>query len=331
MNHDPIHASASRHESFRRRFRRRLRRRPAPIGRAIVATALLVAACTSGAGPTPPPSASVSPSAPPASGPAGSALEHPTGPAEVVLRFEESGGLMAPGFLATTAPIFTLYGDGSAIFRNPAAPVDETAATKPAGVNLLAPFRIALLPEAAVQSLLAWAIGPGGLGAARPGHYDAPGVADAPTATFELHAGGLDKRVEVYALGIEGVQVDEPDRAIRRSLAALRERLLSFDAAGATSVTTWRPERYRAILVAGTPAAGIEPLAWPWPTIGPADFVPPPEPGLPSWPRRILTTEEVARLGVSPIEGGFTGLWLRAPDERLYALTVRPLLPDEAQ
>lgn len=303
--------------------------RPLPI--TLVAAALLVATCTSGAGPTLAPSATVSPSAPPASGPAGSALEHPTGSADVVLRFGESGGLMPPGFLATTAPIFTLYGDGSAIFRDPAATGDETAATKPAWVNLLAPFRIARLPEQAVQSLLAWAIGPGGLGAARDGHYDTPGVADAPTATFELHAGGLDKRVEVYALGIEDVQVSEADQAIRLALASLRERLLSFDAAGATSVTTWRPERYRVTLVAGTPAEGIEPLAWPWPTIGPADFVPPSEPGLPSWPRRVLSTEEVGRLGVSPIEGGFTGLWLRAPDESLYSLTVRPLLPDETQ
>lgn len=295
-----------------------------------VAAALLVAACTAGAGPTPPPSATVSPSAPPASGPPGSTLEHPDGPTEVVLRFEESGGLMPPGFLATTAPIFTLYGDGSAIFRDPAATVDEASATKPAGVYLMAPFRIARLPEQAVQSLLAWAIGPGGLGAARAGHYDTPGVADAPTSTFELHAGGLDKRVEVYALGIEGVQVGEGDQEVRRSLASLRERLLAFDAAGATSVTIWRPERYRATLVAGTPAEGIEPLAWPWPTIGPADFVPPAEPGLPSWPRRVLTAEEVSRLGVRPFEGGFTGLWLRAPDGTRHALTVRPLLPDEA-
>lgn len=310
---------------------RSIRYLPVPVGAVSVVAALLAAACTSGAGPTPPPSATVSPSAPLASGPPGSALEHPTGSAEVVLRFEESGGLMPPGFLATTAPIFTLYGDGSAIFRDPATTVDETTATKPSGVSLLAPFRIARLPEQAVQSLLAWAIGPGGLGAARDGHYDAPGVADAPTATFELHAGGLDKRVEVYALGIEDVQVGEADQAIRRSLASLRERLLSFDAAGATSVATWRPERYRAILVAGTPAEGIEPLGWPWPTIAPADFVPSSDPGLPSWPRRVLSSEEVGRLGVSPIEGGFSGLWLRAPDGSLYSLTVRPLLPDEAQ
>ena len=38
----------------------------------------------------------------------------------MILRYEEGGGFMMAGFIATQAPIFTLYGDGTVIFRNPA-------------------------------------------------------------------------------------------------------------------------------------------------------------------------------------------------------------------
>ena len=51
--------------------------------------------------------------------PAFGAIEHPTGPTDVVLRYEEGGGFVMPAFLATQAPHFTLYGDGTIVFRNP--------------------------------------------------------------------------------------------------------------------------------------------------------------------------------------------------------------------
>ena len=45
--------------------------------------------------------------------------------------------------------VFTLYRDGVAIFRDPAATVDGTAGARPAWVGVLPPFRIAKLPEEA--------------------------------------------------------------------------------------------------------------------------------------------------------------------------------------
>ena len=46
-------------------------------------------------------------------------VDHATGATDVLLRFDQGGGFVMPAFLATSAPIFTLYGDGTIIFRNP--------------------------------------------------------------------------------------------------------------------------------------------------------------------------------------------------------------------
>ena len=93
--------------------------------RAVVLTAfaLIVVACSGSASsgsPGPSSAPSSVPSAPPSASPgAVGAIEHATGATDVLLRLEEGGGFVAPSFLATQAPIFTLYGDGTIVFRNP--------------------------------------------------------------------------------------------------------------------------------------------------------------------------------------------------------------------
>ena len=52
------------------------------------------------------------------------------------------------------------------------------------------------------KTLLDYALNEGGLGAARAEYTDMM-VADASTTTFTIKAGGLDKTVSVYALGME--------------------------------------------------------------------------------------------------------------------------------
>src|SRR3954468_13768437 len=93
--------------------------------------AVIVAACfasgaaspASSAPPTGPGSGAPSPSATPPSAspsvvPAGT-IDHPTGATDVILRYDEGGGVVMPAFAATMVPWFTLYGDGTMIFRNP--------------------------------------------------------------------------------------------------------------------------------------------------------------------------------------------------------------------
>ena len=301
---------------------RRAQPRPRLLVALLPALALALAACGVGASSSPgtSPGPSVSPSASPSQTPV-AGIEHPTGAAELVLRFEEGGGFMAPGFLATEGPIFTLLGDGTAIFQ------DATATQPPQSGAVFAkiPYVAVRLAEAQVQELLAYAIGPGALGIARAS-YENGQIADAPTATFTLHAGGLTKTVSVYALGLD--TGGGPDAAIRNALAALGGRLRDFGAE-VTGETTWTPDRYRGVLQEGLATGPGAP--WPWSGVAPTDFSIGGLPGDSPFPVRVMTPAEIAVLRVTPFEGGFGGVSLLGPDGKAYLFACRPLLPDEAR
>jgi hypothetical protein len=291
----------------------------------VLALVILVAACTSGAGSAPPvasPDGSGSPTETPVGSPDFGAIDHPTGPTDVILRFEEGGGFVMPAFLATQAPAFTLYGDGTIIFRN-----QLLDSLEPVGsVYPMHPFRTARLNEEQVQDLLASALGEFGLGVARP-DYPNDQVADAGTAVFTVNAGGLKKTVSVYALGLE---VDGmADAAARAGFARLAERLQNIDSGGVFETTAYAPERYRGILLEGQPGVP-DTKPWPWPDIAPTDFVSNGDPNAFQLPARVMSTEEIELLGIEPFEGGFQGLTLLGPDDgKVYSFSLRPLLPDE--
>jgi hypothetical protein len=163
----------------------------------LAALSVLLVACSGGATATSQPSTTPTVSASPSGGGFG-AIEHATGATDVLLRFEQGGGFVAPGFLATQAPIFTLYGDGTIVFRNPAQdPLPAVGSIIPERA-----FRTAHLTEEQIQGVLEDALGPGGLGVART-EYRNDQIADAPTATFTVNAGGLNKKVSVYALDMD--------------------------------------------------------------------------------------------------------------------------------
>jgi hypothetical protein len=307
----------------RRPLRRPSAVRTSPLLLVAAMAGFVVAACSGAA--IPPPSLGGSPSpsvAPTATPPPG--IGHRTGAADIVLRFEEGGGFVPIWFFATQAPAFTLYGDGTVIFQdsNP-----EPLPTGPDGVTPLRPWRTARLSEEQIQELLAFAIVPGGLGVARSGLYENPMVMDAGTASFEIHVEGLDKRVDVYALGLEAEGV--PDQLARRAFMTLADRLRDFDRGGSIPTDVYTPEAYRGVLGDSGPAVGNA-RAWPWPTIKPADFAAPADPNVPSLPRRLMTLDEVAVLGFTEPTGGFSGLTLQGSgDGALYTFSLRPLLPDE--
>jgi len=277
-----------------------------------------LAACAGSTGPLI--SAEASGSLPPTVAPTkdGSFIDHPTGATEVVLRFEEGGGFAPIGFFVTQAPQFTLYGDGTVIFRD--GMVDPPAAV--GSVMPLTPYAIAKLSEAEIQAFLRFALADSGLGVARE-FYRPGNIADAPTATFTVHAGGLDKTVSVEALGFDTAQ--SPDAPILNALAGLGERLRSFSASVAGE-TVWVSDRFRGVL---TEEAFNPPQPWPWTDLGPADFVQGVGPDAPQFPIHTLTREQVDVLGIAGFEGGFSGLPLAGPDGKSYTLALRPILPDE--
>ncbi|HEX8024653.1 MAG TPA: hypothetical protein VF484_00465, partial [Candidatus Limnocylindrales bacterium] len=208
------------------------------------------------------------------------------------------------------------------IFRDPAAnPPDAIG-----NVSFNTPYQIAKLTEEQIQTLLSFAIGPGGLAVSRAS-YQLP-VADAPTTTFTLTAAGITKQTSVNGLGLGAEGQPGPDSAILQQLAALRTRLASFGS-DIVGEQPWSPDRYRGIL---TPLEGqaTGPVSkWPWAAIQPADFVAPADPNLPSFPRKTLLPADVALLGLAHLEGGARGIFLAGPDGKTYELALRPLLPDE--
>jgi hypothetical protein len=275
-----------------------------------------LAACTSGVSPSSP-----EPTAP--GSPAVGEIDHPTGPTDVVLRLEEGGGFVPIEFLTTQAPTFTLYGDRMVIFR------DRDVAfpgPRPDGTSVYPPFSTGRLDEQAVQELLDFAIVEGGLGLARNGRYDNPNVADAGTAIFDIDAGGHRKRVEVYALGLDvpGGQ----DAAARAAFQALADRLRHFGRGVAEQPPDYVPERYRGVLFESEGPVGAA-RPWPWSDIALDDFAADPD-GL-GLPRRVMSPDEIALLGVAEPYGGLSGINLTSPDgARTYMFSARPLFPDES-
>jgi hypothetical protein len=148
-------------------------------------------------------------------------------------------------------------------------------------------------------------------------------IADAPTATFRIDAGGRKMTVSVNGLGIDGLP--GPDSRVLNQLAAMTTRLQRF-ANEVVGEQPWSPDRYRGIL---TEDSFDPPVAWPWPTIQPTDFVRHNGPNDPPFPIRTMSPAEVAILGIAHGEGGVQGLSLRGPDGKTYAFRLRPLLPDE--
>ena len=175
--------------------------------------------------------------------------------------------------------------------------------------------------------MLSFALGDGGLGVARA-KYENNMVADAGTANFTVDAGGVNKTVSVYALGIDTAGLaDGPARAAFKKLA---DRLADFDQGGTVKTDVFTPANYRGILTDGAAAPDQKP--WPWTDIKPADFPLPADPNAFQMAQRVLTPADVEKLGLEGIEGGFQGLVLVGPnDGKIYSLSLRPLLPDETE
>ena len=289
------------------------------------ALAILIAACTAAGSASSAPSSGPSgapPSAAPATTAAPDAIEHKTAETDILLRYEEGGGFIMPAFTAAAVPHFTLYGDGTVIFRNPMLEAPPAQGS----VFLMNPLRTAKLSEEQIQELLLLALGEGGLAAARP-NYPNDMVADASTAIFTIEAAGLKKTVSVYALGLEMEgMVDGPARAAFKKLA---DRLADFDQGGTIPTDVYEPPAYRGVLFEAPGIEAADVRNWPWPDLTPADFTPDADPNGNQFPHRKMTAAEIDLLKVTDYQGGFQNLVLIDPDGKPYTFSLRPLLPGE--
>jgi hypothetical protein len=188
------------------------------------------------------------------------------------------------------------------------------------------PLRTAKLSEEQIQDLLVYALGEGGLAIARA-NYENNMVADASTAVFTVHAGGVDKTVSVYALGMDTQGgADAPARAAFQRLSA---RLTDFDQGGTFETAVYRAQGYRAVLMDATGIQAPDVRAWPWSDLTVSDFKPDADPNGVQFPHRTMTPAEIEPLAVKAFEGGFQGLVLTGSDKKVYTLSLRPLLPDD--
>jgi hypothetical protein len=284
--------------------------------RLAVATALILATAVGciPAGDRGTPDASDGPTSAPTPAPTIAGIEHPTGATDIVLRFEEGGGFVPIDFLATQAPSFTLYGDGTVVFRDSQATPPEPVGN----INRSVPFQTLRLGEEGIQALIEQALGPGGLGIAL-GPYMGLGT-DIPTATFTINADGREKQVSVVGLSPD---MHPQDTLIVTSLANFADRLRTFgnDVAGEE---IYQPAAYRGTLQKIDQANGVV-VDWPWTDVAPGDFTS----GVNDFLLlHTLTPAQVAALAIPGVEGGMLGLNIQN-DAKLYSLALRPLLPDE--
>jgi hypothetical protein len=244
-------------------------------------------------------------------------IEHPTGARDIVLRMSHGGGLLPMGMRATQLPQFTLYGDGTVIFKQL-----DTREGLPFGERAALPLLVAHLDETAVQALLRVAFDTGCLATARD-RYDNPQIFDAGTTTFTLNAGGLQKVVSVYALS---QSIPGPDPAERFSFLQLVSVLDGFrerDDLG--EVKPFDPDFYRVTLLEGSGGPSGVPLAWPWDDLTLYNWNSTDDPHLRV---ALLSRDQVMKLLVVP-NGGHIGVWVTAPGGEPAQLAVRPLLPEE--
>ena len=298
---------------------------PSPRTLLLLASALVLVACSAPGGA--PPSGTAGGSAEAAAGspaagtPDPDRIDHPTGATDVVLRVGEEGGFMMMEAVMARMPSFTLYGDGRVVIAAP------TPATGQAGINGAgsngAPeqvLRQTHLDEGDVQALLRSALVDGQLGIAKAAFPIA--VMDLPTTVIQVNAGGVQKTVRAPGLSLD--PQPGPDAAVLRSLAALVQRLQAIptDADYTASASL-------AILAPTDPVPGTVVAPWPWPALAPAAFATP----APNDPfgstHHLLTDAEATAVGIANGSAAPPATYA-GPDGKAYVVVIRPALPDEA-
>jgi len=244
-----------------------------------------------------------------------------TAPDAIVLQMGSCCGFVPVSYSLLTMPTFTLYEDGTLIYRPPTTDVAYSGS-----VIELPPLLEAQLSQAQVDELIAYALGPGGIADAKP-VYDNMFVSDMPTTTFVVQDGDATKTVSVYALGVTNPEASDEDAELAK-LNDLAKKLSDFgpelEKMGVTS-TEYQPAQYLATLYPDY-EGNTEPAApWPFADVAPSDFVVDVHDFTSV---AVLTPEQVAGVTEVPT-GGIAGLLYTTPDGARTNLAIRPMLPSE--
>jgi hypothetical protein len=290
---------------------------------AVVATALLVGACTSAGGG---PGATASP--PGSAGPSGSPAPTPAS-SQLVLRVAHEGGFVAPFVRLAQPPIVAVYADGRII--SPAPVTMEYPG------RLVAPFQVRSVGSDGARAILAAAAAAGLTGT--DAYYPAVGIADAPDTVFVIVQNGTRITTRFNALaegmGVPGGQgASEPARkAAADFLARLSDPADTFGAPAAPT-TLYAPTAFQVWVgpgapVASDPALTQAPVTWPLATPL-TSFGTPATPDAGVAGMRVGVVAGADAVALAPILARATSLTPFISAGRMFSLLVRPLLPEEA-
>ena len=259
---------------------------------------------------------------PPRGAPPSGLIAHAMGPTDVVLRYDRDpdiGLSELGGEQFSPGPEFTLYGDGTVIFRTTAGEAPSAGARIVRGQ----PFRIVRLDAADTQALLRYALGEGGLTDACE-RYETNDTDGSDSHILTVRAGGLVKRIDVGGPS---------------PLGTLLSELGAYKPAPGIAARVWAPDRYWGILFEAAPAieSGLIPKPsevgsspWPWSNLTPADFSGRAEGGWIGYPRRVMSTAAASVLNLSDDGGVVQRIYIVGPDDKtIYYFSLWPVAPDE--
>jgi hypothetical protein len=193
-------------------------------------------------------------------------------------------------------------------------------------------FQVSRLSEEAVQAILEAAEEAGLLG--RDATYDYPCIADAPTTTFTVTAGGQTHTVSAYALGFEdgsgqnacaGVDADARGKLwdLSQQLGSL-ESWLPQGSIGASEEYTPTEMRVYVRPYVGDGELEQPPVEWP---LGSLASFGEQDPNLADTRCGVVGGEDLATL--LPLARSANELTPWTSDGATHGLVFRPLLPDE--
>jgi hypothetical protein len=256
------------------------------------------------------------------------AIEHPTGPDDLVLRVDVSGGFVPAEVSLKNVPGVSIFGDGRMIVTGPVIEIYPG----PALPNL----QVTRLTEDGVQAILAEARDAGLLEG--DASYDYPCVADVPTTTFTVNAEGATHTTSAYALGFDagtgatggcgGMNVDTEARAALNDFSTKLGDVRSWLPTGSYSDEEVYPPTELRIYTSGLrrdPELRQQPVVWPIET--PLSAFGAPDANLPDLRCGTVTGDDLA--AVLPLAEQANELTPWTSDGERFGLVFRPLLPDE--
>lgn len=250
-------------------------------------------------------------------------IDHPTGPADLVLRMDVGGGFVPPAYELRRIPTWSLFGDGRIITEGPQIEIYPGPA--------LPSVQVQTITEEAVQAILEAAKAAGLLGQDRT--YEQNCVADAPTTTFTVYADGAKHVVSAYALGMVPGSCPGEDTEARAGLAAFAAKL--SDLAGWLPKGSigeqgqFEPSEMRVYVqpYAGSPEPGLHQAAIDWPLSDPLSSFGRADATYGDFRCVVVGGTDLAMLLADAQRANELTPWLSGGER--YSLILRPLLPDE--